>query len=146
MSKHRNRIIITSVLILVISSMLAGCGGGGMLGAALRITGATALLPDEWRSTDNMIKILADITGSGIKSVVAYIKRLGDDDPAPVILTETAPGTFEGEFLADGNDNPAQSAEYTITVQASDTAGNQATSETLSVEVPSAESETDPAP
>lgn len=145
MSINRNRFLVTAVLGLVICSMLAGCGGG-MLGTALRITGARALLPDEWASTGNMIKILADISGSGIRKVIAYIKKFGDDDPSPVVLVEVEPGTFEGEFQADRSDSNAQPAEYSITVEASDTAGNQATSEPLSVEVPPADSNTSPTP
>lgn len=143
MSRYGKRILVTLILAVMVSSLLAGCGGG-MLGTALEITGAMALLPDEWRATDNMIKILADVTGSGIRKVVAYIKKLGDDDPQPIVLTQTATGTFEGQFLADGSSNPYKPDEYVITVQANDTAGNQAVSEPLSVEVPPAESGTNP--
>lgn len=135
MPKLRSRIIITVVLTLVITTMLAGCGGG-MLGTVLKITGATAVLSDELSSSSSIIRILADVTGEGIKKVIAYIKKLNDDDPSPIVLEEVAPGTFEGTFEAEEGSSTGQPDEYSITVKATDTAGNQAVSEPISVEVP----------
>jgi hypothetical protein len=138
----RSRTTVLAVTAFLLVTMLTGCGGG--LAALLKITGATALLPDRWTSHGGIVKILVNIiSDSIIDKVVARIKHEASSAVTEVILTRNADGQYEGSFSAPANTDPVAPETYTAVVEASDTAGNTATSEPVTVEVPPAQ---DPVP
>lgn len=136
----RIRIIFGVIFLLTVLIQMSGCGGGAVSGIRnmVAITKAVALIPDDWSSSGGMIKILADITGDGIREVRAFIKKLGSSETEPIILTLNDKGEYEGEYKAEENPNSAEPDKYSVVVTATDVS-NTTDSEKVSFEVPASE-------
>ena len=101
----------------------------------LKVVKVAAVVQKQWNASKAMIDIIADIvSGSSIKEVIARIFRSGDSQPTEIILTANSEGKFEGSFEAASTET--EPITYTAIVEATDTTGNTASSEPVSVEAP----------
>lgn len=141
MLSHRLRITAGVILMLVLITQMSGCGGGAIAGlmSFLEITKATTIIPDDWTSDGGIIKILADIAGDGIREVRAFIKRLGDSDAKPIVLTLNSKGEYEGTYEAEANTSSTEPDTYSVVVTATDDTGTAVASDPVSFEVPAAD-------
>lgn len=137
MLTNYKRILLTTVAVVLVCTMITGCGGGGLLGSMLRIVGAAALVPDDWSSRGGVVRILADITGvTAVQRVIALVKHKDDPIPVHVELTLNDEGKYEGAYLAQENEDPVAADNYTVVVTATDAAGATAESNPIEFEVP----------
>ena len=128
---------IAGFMVLVLCVLCLGGCGGGLLGSVLKITGAAALVSDDWSHRGGLVRILADITGySLIERAIALVKNEATHEVIEVVLVQTAAGTFEGAYVAEENSDPIDPTEYTVVVTATDTTGDTAASEPVEFEVP----------
>jgi len=131
------RMVIGVLLILALVPGLSGCGGS--LGAQLLKVTAAAILPDSWTSAGGFVKILADVVGDGIvREVRALIRKLGSDEVTSVPLVLDKDGQYSATIQMDVPADGSSPQDYTVTVTATDVAG-QSASDSVAVEVPPAE-------
>ena len=120
---------------MMLMSLLSGCGGGVM--GAIKVATARAILSEKWDTGDAIVTILADVIGSGIKEVVAQIKKIGSSHTSPIILTRNNEGNYVGNYKPDTS-TASEPTEYSVVVTATDESGNAASSTPTTFEVPSA--------
>ncbi len=134
MHNARNRIYVGILALLVAAVVISGCGGG-VIDGLLQIADVSALLPDKWTSAGGLVTVVADVVG-GVEKVVALVKRLDGSNSTPVTLTPNANGQYQGTFQAGANTSAAGSVTYSVTVTATDSSGNTASSTPVQVNVP----------
>lgn len=138
---HIKRRLTSAVILMVVVTLMSGCGGG--MASVLSVARAAAILPDRWVPKGNMITILADVIGDGIREVRALIKKYNSSEVVPIILTRNSSGQYEGAVAVDESPVVGDPVTYSVVVTATDTTGNTDSSNTVSFDVPSTD---DPAP
>lgn len=138
---QRMRIAAGLAVLVCLTGLLGGCGGGAV-GSLLKVTAAAAVLDGGWPSGSTVIGILADVSGyTMVRKAYATVRRIGASETRQIELVPGPSGKLEGALEVDA---AAEPAEYSVVVTATDSSGATASSEPVSVEVPPAE--TQPAP
>ncbi len=136
MTKRASRFLLICVSLSIIASSLSGCGGTMATAAnVLKIAAVKAVLDEGSNSNNTLIRILADIiSGNALKEAIAIITRPDDGHKEAVILTLNEDGKYEGSYAAESS--PIETTEYSVEVTATDSTGESAVSESVTVEVP----------
>jgi alkaline phosphatase len=132
---RRWRIVAGVIALMVMVTLMSGCGGA--VASVMRVTAAVAVLEDDL-SIKNIINILADVSGyTTIQKAIAVIKKSDSSETTEIELLRNDEGKFEANVPVDPN---ASAQDYTVTVTAVADTGESASSEPVAVEVPPAES------
>jgi hypothetical protein len=135
MKSRTIRLIGLAVVLVIIATSVCGCGGS-VAAAALKIAAVTALIDDATGSNNILVRVLADIiSGNALKDAIALITK-PDGGEVSIVLTLNEEGKYEGAYR---DTDQATNDQYKVEVTATDTAGNAAVSETVTVDVPGAE-------
>lgn len=132
---RRWKTVAALTAVLFSMTMIGGCGGGAILGV-MRIASAAAHLDREGLTSKSVIRILADISGyTAVRRVVAIIKK-ADGIQDRVSLSMDAPGQYTVEVPLDNSTTQTEAQNYTVVVEATDSAGNTVQSDPVPVEAP----------
>lgn len=136
--RNRRWKILPIALVLGVT-VIAGCGGGGMLDTLFRISSVSAVLPHDWSSQGGLLHILADVSGyTAVRKVIAFVKKVSSNESTPIEMAPNREGQFVAKYYAPPNTDPTQPAEYSVIITATDTSGKEVSSDAVSFEVPPA--------
>ena len=130
------------LLLLGLTALIGGCGGGGGVPENQPPTVTTATVaPTELSFIGGTVTITAEVTDDdAVATVSAQVAGAGDTDTVTLALNGEQ---YTGDYVADGNPGPDQDT-YTVTVSATDNKG--ATSDPVSADFTVAAPATPPGP